>query len=105
MTASSWLSSSKRLSSLSRPLATSSINWNKLANIFNQVKLIDVLVSEGAQDVDQASMCKESFKLINATNSEGLQASPNIQTYCHVKLAALRLQRNKEFQIIVESNS
>jgi hypothetical protein len=68
-----------------------SINHNKVANIFNQVKLIDVIVSEGAQDVDQASMCKESFKLTDASNAEGMQASPNIQTYCCVKLAALRL--------------
>jgi hypothetical protein len=61
-----------------------------------------VSVSEGAQDLDQASMCKESFKLIDASNAEGVQASPNIQTYCHVKLAALRLQRNKDFHFIVE---
>jgi hypothetical protein len=34
-----------------------SIDRNEIANIFNQVELIDVLVSEGAQDVDQASTC------------------------------------------------
>ena len=56
-----------------------------------------VSISEGAQDIDQASMCKESFKLIDALNAEGVQASPNIQTYCRVKLAALRLQRNEDF--------
>jgi hypothetical protein len=50
-------------------------------------------------------MCKESFKLFNASNAERVRASPNIQTYCHVKLAALRLQRNKDFQFIVESDS
>jgi hypothetical protein len=64
-----------------------------------------VSISEGAQDIDQASMCKESFKLIDALNAEGVQASPNIQTYCRVKLAALRLQRNKDFQFIVKSDS
>jgi hypothetical protein len=82
-----------------------SIDCNELANNFDQVELIDVLVFEGAQDVDQVSLCIESFKLIDASNAEGVQALPNIQTYCCVKLAALRLQRKKDFQFIVESDS
>ena len=60
-------------------------------------------VSEGAQDVNPAAIRKESFKVINGSNAKGARA--NIQTYCCVKIAALKLQRNKDFQFIVESDS
>ncbi len=51
----------------------------------------------------QPPVRKESFKVINGSNAKGVQAK--IQTYCHVKIAALKLQRNKNFQFIVESDS
>ena len=60
-------------------------------------------VSEGAQDVDPAAVHKESFKVINGSYAKGVQAK--IQTYCRVKITALKLQRNKDFQFIVESDS
>jgi len=58
-------------------------------------------VSEGAQDVNPAAIRKESFKVINGSNTKGARAK--IQTYCCVKIASLKLQRNKDFQFIVES--
>jgi hypothetical protein len=60
-------------------------------------------VSEGAQDVDPAVVRKESFKVINGSNAKGVRAE--IQTYCCVNITALKLQRNKDFQFIVESYS
>ncbi len=66
-------------------------------------KLIDTLASEGAQDVHPAAIRKESFKVINESNAKGARA--NMQTYCCVKITALKLQRNKDFQFIVESDS
>ena len=54
-------------------------------------------VSEGAQDVIPATIRKESFKVINGSNTKGARAK--IQTYCCVKIASLKLQRKKSLPV------
>jgi hypothetical protein len=80
------------------------INFNDGSSQFI-VKYIYSLDSERAQDIHSASTCKESFILIDASDAEGVRASTNIQAYRTVKITALRLRRNKDFQFIVESDS
>jgi hypothetical protein len=80
------------------------INFNDGSSQFI-VKYIYLLDSEGAQDIHSASICKKSFILIDASDAEGVQASTNIQAYHTVKIAALRLRRNKDFQFTVKSDS
>ena len=60
-------------------------------------------VSEGAQDIDPVAVRNESFEVINGSNAQGVRAK--IQTYCRVKITDLKLQRNKDFQFIVKSDS